>query len=191
LSASTWPPEGQPPAAPTGPVDAAVLVPLFERGGAVRAVLTRRRDDLRRHAGEMSFPGGRRDADDESFEHTALREAHEEIGLERRAARVFGELPSVSTFVTGYVIHPVLAAIEPPRMWRPQPREVAAVLELELDAIRAGAGFVELERRGISFSTACYRVDGHVIWGATARILDHLFARIDDGHGVRDELVAP
>ncbi len=158
-----------------------MLVPLFERHGDVFAVLTVRRDDLRRHAGEISFPGGRRDADDASLTDTALREAREEIGLEPESVRLLGELPSVSTFATGYVIQPVIGAIADGTQWTPAQAEVAAVLELSLHSIEAGRAPVELERRGFRFWTEAFTVDGHVIWGATARILSHLFERIESG----------
>ena len=69
-------------------------------------VLTKRRADLRRHAGEISFPGGRRDPDDADLRQTALREAEEEIGLPRSAVSILAELPATSTFATNYVIHP-------------------------------------------------------------------------------------
>ncbi|HUB35913.1 MAG TPA: CoA pyrophosphatase, partial [Solirubrobacteraceae bacterium] len=88
-------------------------MPLFEAApaGDLHAVFTRRRSDLRRHAGEISFPGGRRDPEDADLLHTALREAHEEIGLRPESVRVLGPLPAVSTFVTGYEIHPYVALV--------------------------------------------------------------------------------
>src|ERR1700761_447813 len=90
-----------------GQVPSAVLVPLYDPGdGELRIVLTRRRADLRRHAGEISFPGGRQDPEDETTLQTALREAEEEIGLARRHVQVLGRLERTSTFVTNYVIHP-------------------------------------------------------------------------------------
>ncbi len=165
-----------------GQIAAAVLVPLFPApsDGEPHAVFTRRRADLRRHAGEISFPGGRRDPEDADLRETALREAEEEIGLPRSQVRPLGELPTVSTFVTGYLIHPYVGLIPAGLAWRISEREVDAVLELPLRALRENRTRTRLERRGISFETDAYIVDDQVIWGATARILEHLFGRIEE-----------
>jgi 8-oxo-dGTP pyrophosphatase MutT (NUDIX family) len=192
LSAFTWPPEPDAAAAAslkvssTGePVLAAVLVPLFIEDGTPagtgaepRVVLTRRRSDLRRHAGEISFPGGRKDAEDAELEDTALREAEEEIGLARGEVRLLGTLPPTSTFATGYVIHPFVGQIRPGLEWQPSAGEVDAVLELRLSDVRAGRTLTQIERRGFTFETDAYIVDEHLVWGATARILEHLLERL-------------
>jgi 8-oxo-dGTP pyrophosphatase MutT (NUDIX family) len=155
-----------------------VLVPLFLLGGEPHAVFTRRRGDLRRHAGEISFPGGRRDPEDADLKDTALREAEEEIGLPRSQVDLLGELPPTSTFATNYVIHPFVGVIPAGIAWRLSAREVDEVLELPLDAVRAARTKTQIERRGMTFETDAYVVDGHVIWGATARILQHLLERL-------------
>jgi 8-oxo-dGTP pyrophosphatase MutT (NUDIX family) len=185
LSAFTWPPEPSTLGAPDrpGPADqipAAVLVPLFRagEGDELQIVLTRRRADLRRHAGEISFPGGRQDPEDSDLLQTALREAEEEIGLDRAGVRLLGELPSTSTFATNYVIHPFVGMIAQGLAWRLSPREVDAVLELPLQALSAGRTKTRLERRGITFETDAFELEGHVIWGATARILENLIERL-------------
>jgi 8-oxo-dGTP pyrophosphatase MutT (NUDIX family) len=187
LSAFTWPPESS----AAGTVDrtaaadripAAVLVPLFvaAKSAEPHVVLTRRRADLRRHAGEISFPGGRRDAEDESLLETALREAEEEIGLPRDQVTPLGELPLTSTFATKYVIHPFVGKIPAGLAWRLSAREVDAVLELSLGALRKGRTRTRMERRGISFETDAYVVGEHLIWGATARILEDLLERAEE-----------
>ncbi len=187
MSAFTWPPElsaaGIEQPAPGDQVAAAVLVPLFLQGPEEEphVVLTRRRADLRRHAGEISFPGGRRDAADADLAETALREAEEEIGLERVHVRLLGELPPTSTFATKYVIHPFVGAVPAGIAWRLSPREVDAVLELSLSALSAGRTRTQIERRGITFETDAFVVDDHLIWGATARILENLFERLRAG----------
>jgi 8-oxo-dGTP pyrophosphatase MutT (NUDIX family) len=157
-----------------------VLVALFvtPEDGHPHAVFTRRRTDLRRHAGEISFPGGRRDPGDVDLSDTALREAEEEIGLPRPQVSLLGELPPVSTFVTNYVIHPFVGLIPAGLRWNASPTEVDAVLELPLDALRAGRTRTRMERRGIAFETDAYVVDDHLIWGATARILESLLERL-------------
>lgn len=143
------------------------------------AVFTRRRADLRRHAGEISFPGGRRDPGDVDLRHTALREAEEEIGLAPDAVELIGELTPTSTFVTGYLIHPFVGLIPAGQRWRLSPLEVDEVIELPLAALRTGRTRTQMQRRGISFETDAYMVGEHLIWGATARILDDLIERID------------
>jgi len=161
-----------------GRTDAAVLVPLYERGGELHAVFTRRRADLRRHAGEISFPGGRQDETDEDLRLTALREAEEEIGLPADAVCFAGALPPIATFVTSYAVYPFVGVIEDGHEWRPSAAEVDAVLELSLPALLAGFSRQRLVRRGVPFRTPVYELDGHFIWGATARILEHLYERI-------------
>jgi 8-oxo-dGTP pyrophosphatase MutT (NUDIX family) len=157
--------------------DAAVLVPLYEdERGDLHAVFTRRRHDMRSHAGEISFPGGGRD-EGEALVDTALREAQEEIGLPRAAVRVVGALPPTPTFVTNYAIYPFVGLIAPGFAWRIAHAEVAEVLELRLEDLRAGAGERRMVRRGIAFRTPTYEAGGHVIWGATARILADLLSR--------------
>lgn len=156
-----------------------MLAPLFlADGGELHVVCTRRRTDLRRHAGEISFPGGRRDPEDADLADTALREAEEEIGLPRSQVSLLGELPAVSTFVTNYVIHPFVGLIPAGLRWEASPAEVDAVLELPVDALRAGKTRTLIERRGISFETDAYVVGEHLIWGATARILEDLLDRL-------------
>jgi 8-oxo-dGTP pyrophosphatase MutT (NUDIX family) len=161
-----------------GRTDSAVLAPLYaDSDGALHAVFTRRRDDLKRHAGEISFPGGRRD-EGETLVETALREAHEEIGLPPSEVDVLGALEPTPTFVTNYAIYPFVGLIEPGFAWVIGEAEVAEVLELPLDTLRDAYEERRLVRRGIPFRTPTYEVDGHLIWGATGRILQDLLARI-------------
>jgi 8-oxo-dGTP pyrophosphatase MutT (NUDIX family) len=160
-------------------VPAAVLVPLYEAGdGELRVVLTRRRADLSRHPGEISFPGGRRDPGDTTLTDTALREAEEEIGLTRAGVTVVGALERTSTFVTNYAIHPFVGLLDGERAWRASELEVDAVLEPSLREVREGRTRTRMERRGIAFETDAYMFDGQLVWGATARILEELLERI-------------
>jgi len=162
-----------------GRTDAAVLVPLYEHDGDLHLVFTRRRDDLRRHPGEISFPGGRQDEPDEDLVATALREAEEEIGLPVDAVEVLGALQPTPTIATNYAIYPFVGRIEPGHVWKPSAAEVAAVLELSLSDLRAGYGRRRLLRRGVPFRTDVYVVGENLIWGATARILGDLLDRVD------------
>lgn len=163
-----------------GSTDAAVLVPLYETAGELHAVFTKRRDDLRRHAGEISFPGGRQDHPDEDLRVTALREAEEEIGLPRDAVDLVGALAPVGTFVTGYRVFPFVGLIEPGLRWTLQEREVDEVLELSLAALVDGFEMQRLLRKGVPFKTPTYTVGRHFIWGATARMVEQLLSRLRD-----------
>jgi 8-oxo-dGTP pyrophosphatase MutT (NUDIX family) len=162
-----------------GRVPAAVLVALYEAtDGDLRVVLTKRRGDLRRHAGEISFPGGRRDPQDATLLDTAMREAEEEIGLTRARATVVGALERTSTFATNYAIHPFVAVLDGEPTWTASRLEVDAVLEPTLLEVRAGRIRTRIERRGIAFETEAYAFEGQLAWGATARILEGLLRRI-------------
>jgi 8-oxo-dGTP pyrophosphatase MutT (NUDIX family) len=161
-----------------GRTDAAVLVALYLDGGRLHAVFTKRRENLRRHPGEISFPGGRRDETDVDLLATALREADEEIGLAPSAVRLLGALQPTPTIATDYAVYPFVGLIEPGTVWRPSAREVAEVLELALDDLLAGYGRRRLPRRGIPIRTDTYVVGDDLIWGATARMLADLFDRI-------------
>jgi 8-oxo-dGTP pyrophosphatase MutT (NUDIX family) len=159
---------------------AGVLVPLYVDEGELHAVFTKRREDLRRHAGEISFPGGRQEEGETDLVATALREAHEEIGLPRDVVQIVGALKPTPTIATGYAIYPFVGLIEPGMTWTLSAREVAQVLELSLRELRHGYRRQRLLRRGIPILTDTYVVGDNLIWGATARILADLFARIGD-----------
>jgi len=164
-----------------GRTDAAVLLPLFGWPDEPGLIFTERRADLRRHAGEISFPGGRQDEGDADFAATALREAEEEIGLDPAAVELSGALSPTTTFATGYRIYSFVGLIPAPEELRlePSPHEVETVLAYSLDVLRAGYGMRRLVRRGIPIHTPTYEVEGQVIWGATARILGDLLDRLD------------
>jgi 8-oxo-dGTP pyrophosphatase MutT (NUDIX family) len=164
-----------------GSKQAGVLVPLYpDAAGALHAVFTRRRDDLRRHPGEISFPGGRRDEGDADLCATALRETHEEIGLPPAAVQLVGALQPTPTFVTNYAVYAFVGLIEAGFAWAPADAEVAEVLELPLAAVRAGYARRRLVRRGLPFRTDTYLVGDHLIWGATARIVADLLERVPE-----------
>jgi 8-oxo-dGTP pyrophosphatase MutT (NUDIX family) len=162
-----------------GRIDAAVLVPLYlDEHGRVTAVFTKRRDDMRRHPGEISFPGGRYDEGEPDLRATALREANEEIGLPKNAVEIIGALQPTPTIATGYAVYPFVGLIEAGRTWTPSTHEVAEVLELPLDELLSGYARRRLVRRGVPIRTDTYVVGENLIWGATARILADLFDRI-------------
>jgi 8-oxo-dGTP pyrophosphatase MutT (NUDIX family) len=153
-----------------------VLLPLYGWPENPGLIFTERRADLRRHAGEISFPGGRRDDADADLRATALREAEEEIGLDPAAVKIGESLPATRTFVTNYVVHPFVGHIPHPRelSLAPNPTEVETVLTFSLELLREGYEMRRLIRRGVPIHTPTYEVEGQRIWGATARILSDL-----------------
>jgi len=164
----------------TRTVDAAVLLPLYGWPDDPGLVFTERRADLRRHAGEISFPGGRADEGDADLAATALREAQEEIGLDPARVEIGEALPPTKTFVTGYLVHPFVGRIPHPGELdlRPNPTEVETVLTFSLDLLRESFEMRRLVRRGIPIHTPTYEAEGHLIWGATARILGDALDRL-------------
>ncbi|MGH2723434.1 MAG: NUDIX hydrolase [Actinomycetota bacterium] len=157
-----------------GGVPAAVLVPVIDLPDPV-LVLTKRTETVRDHKGEISFPGGVRHPEDPSLVATALRETEEELAIPAGAVEVLGMLPSTHTVVSGYVIVPYVGLLQRRPPMRPSAIEVAEVLELEV------ARFADVERAeggndpaGEFQTWFAYQLDGHLVWGATGRIL-HTF----------------
>jgi len=162
-----------------GSTTAAVLAPLHERDGELWAVFIMRRANLRLHAGQISFPGGRHEPADPDLAHTALREAHEEIGLEPSAVTLLGALTPTPTFVSDIAIYPVVGLIERPEAWTPAADEVERVLEAPLRSLAATHRVETFERPGGGRGTTdAYTIEGERIWGATGRILTDLLVRL-------------
>jgi len=158
---------------------AAVLAPLWERDGELVAVFIKRHGELRLHAGQISFPGGRRDPGDVDLTATALREAHEEIGLEPAAVTVVGALTPTPTVVTDIAIYPFVGLIERPAAWTIAVDEVEAVLEAPLGELAATHRLQTFQRPRGPVSTDAYTIEGETIWGATGRIVADLLGRLD------------
>ncbi len=171
--------EGRTPAA------AAVLVPLVQRDEGLTVLLTRRTDHLRDHAGQISFPGGRSEPEDDGPAATALREAHEEVGLAPAHVDVIGALPTYTT-VTHFVVTPVVALVRPPFDLALDGFEVAEAFEVPLAWLMNPAHhrrhrfeFDGGQRQFLSMPWHGPGADGvpreYFIWGATAAMLRNLY----------------
>jgi 8-oxo-dGTP pyrophosphatase MutT (NUDIX family) len=169
-----------------GSAAAAVLAPLFERDGELYAVFTKRRSHLRLHAGQISFPGGRRESGDPDLIHTALREAQEEIGLDARTVTLVGALSPTPTVVTDIAIYPIVGLIPPPGAWTIADEEVEAVIEVSLAQLAASHRLQTFTRNnGEPVTTDAYTVGSDTMWGATARIVTELLARLASAPGTK------
>ncbi len=153
-------------------------MPLFGWPEQPGLIFTERRRDLRRHGGEISFPGGRAEPG-ETLVECALREAQEEIGLDPAAVEIVGALPPTSTVVTSFKVLPVVGLVPARLAHTLSPDEVERVIELDLDELRETFGMRRLIRRGVPFRTPTFDVEGAFIWGATARMLQQFFERLD------------
>ena len=162
-----------------------MLVPVYkDESGRLKVVLIRR-SRIGIHGGEIALPGGKRNKKDSSLAATALREAKEEIGLAPDTVNILEHLPAVDTIVTGYRIHPFLARIIPPPVWRPEAREVAEIIEVGLEEFtRPGIHGEELRQFPSwpgPLNIHYYRIGSHQLWGATYRILHPLIPRLLSG----------
>jgi 8-oxo-dGTP pyrophosphatase MutT (NUDIX family) len=164
----------------SGPHPAGVLVLLFPRDSDVRFLLTTRPDTLARHAGQISLPGGRWEAADPSLWDTARRETREELGIRTGRLVPLGSLDPVPVAVSNYLIWPFVAWNPVAPRIIPDPREVAAVVEVSLTSL-VDPGSVqdeEWELRGARWRVTLYRFGDVAVWGATARVLGDLAARL-------------
>jgi len=150
---------------------ASVLVPIVDERAIV---FTRRTEELPRHPGEISFPGGIRHDDDASALDTALREADEELGIAPSTVDVLGALPPVPTFVSRILIVPFVGVLRAGREFRPNPGEIAEVLTYGVDELMAAETQVEWRRGKGVYLGQVYEMGDHTIWGATAKILGSL-----------------
>ena len=152
----------------------AVLAAFYEIGGTTHVLCTRRSWNLRTHRGEVSFPGGGEDPTDPSLEHTALREACEEVALDPSSVRVLGELDHLTTVTSDRFIVPFVATLpEPPSSLIAQPTEVEAILHVSIPELLDPEAYRE-ERWGppeIDHPVSFFEVEGDTIWGATAAML--------------------
>lgn len=155
---------------------AAVLVPIIRRSRGLFLGYTLRPDEMPTHAGQISFPGGRRDPDDADLVATALREMQEELGIGHQHIEVLGKIDDVPTPV-GFIITPVIGwLIDPPELVIDE-REVGEYFEVSVDELSDPTNFKdrgEREIAGVTYPVPEFDVAGRLIWGATARITQRL-----------------
>lgn len=155
--------------------DSAVLVPFVVRDGVPSLLFTLRPVHLRRHAGQVSFPGGARDAGDATLLHTALRETREELGVPQESVEVLGMLDEIPT-TSEFRVVPYVGLLDPAVPLRPDVGEIAELLEIPVARLQS-PGVRRMEKRvfrGAERDVYFYDVGPNTIWGATARILKNL-----------------
>ena len=156
--------------------EAAVLVPLVERSDGLTMMLTQRTDHLEHHPGQISFPGGHIEPDDGTAENAALREAEEEVGLERKHVRIIGRLDQYVTS-TGFSITPVVGLVDPGYTVAPDEFEVAEVFEVPLSFLMDAGNHRRDSRvyKGTKREFYAMPYGGYYIWGATAGMIRNLY----------------
>lgn len=158
----------------------AVLALLAEAGDDLEFVLTRRRDDLPTHPGQVSFPGGRRE-EAEATEAAALREATEEVGVRPDTVEVLGQLPAFFIGPSRFWMVPVVARWRTPHPLRAQESEVAAIVRAPLSLLTDRARWRKVRLSVTGWSLAWVLDDGHVLWGATAMVVTMLLDVLEPG----------
>jgi 8-oxo-dGTP pyrophosphatase MutT (NUDIX family) len=162
---------------------AAVLLPLFKNTTDYHLVLTKRTESVRHHKGQVSFPGGSFESADGDLLHTALRESYEEVGIRPAHVDILGRLDDLSTFSTSFTISPFVGVIPYPYPFHPDPLEVASVFDAPLTVLADPSvrrRYIRARDDGATIEDHEFHVDGHVIWGATARIIHHLLTIIGE-----------
>jgi 8-oxo-dGTP pyrophosphatase MutT (NUDIX family) len=155
---------------------AAVLIPLFRHEDEYKILFTKRTDKVEDHKGQISFPGGAVDEEDDSFEETALREAYEEVGLLKEDVRVLGRTDDSLTLASNYIIHPIVGFVPYPYPFKINSIEVKRLIEVRFKV------FIEeyekhknrvVEHEGGFYEGPAVIYQGDIIWGASARIMEN------------------
>ena len=183
-----WPERAALPASGRPTREAAVLVPLYVRDKELFTLFTERTDEVEHHKGQISFPGGGKEAQDATLWHTAVRESEEEIGVPRESVQLLGALPRLVT-VTDFEVHPFVGAIPYPMTFTPHEREVKAIIEIPVPYLLDPQVVEErpVKWKGKEILTLVYHYRGHAIWGATARILADFLTVLTDTTLARPE----
>lgn len=164
------------------PISAAVLVAITSgTAGEAQTVLTKRPETMRKHPGQFAFPGGRVDYENDStLSATALREAHEEIGLDPSSVEIIGCLPDLYTKVSNFLVTPVVGIVDQLAIEIKSPHEVEKIIVPSLSDLDSGKGKRLVRPHGVPLFVTSYSINDDVIWGATARMLSQLFKRVKD-----------
>ena len=162
---------------------AAVLLPLLYKDDELNILLTKRTQMVKAHKGQVSFPGGVRDAADKSFLVTALREAQEEIGLEPKDVEILGSLEPITTVSSGFLVYSFVGLIPYPYPFKINGREVAEVLMVPFNFLTDTKNWYRNSSllNNPPFDDFFVPYFKHLIWGATARILKIFFERVEPG----------
>jgi 8-oxo-dGTP pyrophosphatase MutT (NUDIX family) len=168
---------GTSPTPDAGTRTGAVLILFYPHGGLIHVPMIRRPEYPGVHSGQVAFPGGRVDETDESIIATALREAHEEVGVRPAEVEVLGLLTPLFVHASNFMVHPVVGAAWSRPNFKPDAYEVDALLEVPLtelqDVTRIGSKEIVV-REGIAIQAPYYDLQGHTVWGATAMMLSEL-----------------
>jgi len=160
-------------------IHAAVLFPIFSANGEYRVLFTQRTHKVENHKGQISFPGGGVEEQDGSLEETALREAHEEIGLLGKDVEILGQLDDTTTVVSNFVVHPFVGLIPYPYDFEINPLEVKRIIEVPFRVFLSDDPKYKRDRaefEGVTYPPPAYVYKGDLIWGATARIIEEFMA---------------
>ncbi|MCP4668247.1 MAG: CoA pyrophosphatase [Deltaproteobacteria bacterium] len=158
-------------------VHASVLIPLFKEKGCHKVLFTERTHRVEHHKGQISFPGGAADADDASPLETALREAHEEVGLQKADVHILGRIDDTPTMSSNFVIHPFVGLIPHPYNFTVSEAEVHRLVKAPLSIFHPENTRNQrdsAEYGGVTYRTIAYEHKGDLIWGATARMMQNL-----------------
>lgn len=164
-------------------IHAAVLIPIFSDQGEYKILFTKRSDHVNTHKGQISFPGGSMEEADQNLLETALREAHEEIGLLKEDVEILGQADDTTTVVSNFIVRPFVGVIPYPYDFTISSDEVDRIIEVPFKVFlennpqyRQNSAVFE----GITYPGSAFRYKGNVIWGATARILENLMGILEE-----------